>query len=356
MYADTNATVLSNNTNGFTGDVWIKFEFEDKINLAGEIILIFIAILTTLGNTLVLLVTWRERSLHEPNKYFIACLAVADLLCGIFVAPLLAYQHSLNESLYAMSIHLYRFTVWIDAFALTASIYSMTFISVDRYLKISKPLQYKSRMTASKSLKIIITIWLISTAFAFAILLSFSHVTVPFQVDENIWKGIITFLAISAFFLPIVVIFFMYTLIFIIAHKRQKRLWNGKLGETPNGRNQRTVLLQDLKVIRMLLIVVGVFILCWGPFFIHTLIFSYHPNFIIWKNSSLSYRRTMLTTTMIVRRLPYCNSLCNPVIYAFLDQKYKEAFKNFFKRTMCRRRNSRRQPPDTIELRQPRTI
>ena len=232
----------------------------------------------------------------------------------------------------------------------------MTFISVDRYLKISKPLQYKSRMTTSKSLKMIIIIWLISTAFAFAIFLSISYATVSFHADKNILKGIYTFLAISAFFLPIVVICAMYTLIFIIAHKRQKRLRNGELGETPNGRNQQTVLLQDLKVIRMLLIVVGVFILCWGPFFIYKLISYYHPNFIIWKNSSLSYRRTMFTTTMIVRRLPYCNSLCNPVIYAFLDQKYKEAFKNFFKRMMCRRRNSRRQPPNTIELRQPRTI
>ena len=71
MHADTNGTVLSDNTTGFVaeGD-WNKFEFEDKINLAAEIILIFVAILTTLGNTLVLLVTWRERSLHEPNKYY----------------------------------------------------------------------------------------------------------------------------------------------------------------------------------------------------------------------------------------------------------------------------------------------
>ena len=56
--------------------------------------------------------------------------------------------------------------VWIDTLALTASVYTLMFIIFDRYLKISKPLQYRSRMTTTKSLKIIFIIWLISTAFA----------------------------------------------------------------------------------------------------------------------------------------------------------------------------------------------
>jgi hypothetical protein len=49
---------------------------------------IFIMILTILGNTLVLVATWRETSLHQPNKYFVACLAVADFMVGLFAAPL----------------------------------------------------------------------------------------------------------------------------------------------------------------------------------------------------------------------------------------------------------------------------
>ncbi|CAB4036242.1 Dopamine receptor 2, partial [Paramuricea clavata] len=54
--------------------------FLHQLDLAEKNILIIFAICTILGNTLVLVATWRERSLHEPNKYFIACLAVADLL------------------------------------------------------------------------------------------------------------------------------------------------------------------------------------------------------------------------------------------------------------------------------------
>jgi hypothetical protein len=103
---------------------------------------IFIMIFTILGNTLVLVTTWREKSLHQPNKYFVACLAVADLMVGLFVAPLWLH-HLIKEvngdhDTIEMSIHLCRFIVWIDTFTLTASIYSLTFISFDRYVKISK--------------------------------------------------------------------------------------------------------------------------------------------------------------------------------------------------------------------------
>ena len=322
--------------------------------------MIFIAILTILGNTLVLLATWKERSLHEPNKYYIVCLAVADLLVGTLVAPLQVYEVThIRELLFKIvSIHLCRFLIWIDVFALTASICSLTFISFDRYLKISKPLQYKSRMTTSKSLKIIFIIWFISTAFA-------TYAATPYSggsgililrtvcpVDETKTKGFYTFLSISVFFLPTGVISVMYTLIFVVAHKRQRMLRNGELGQTCGHRNQRTVFLQDLKVIRMLLFVVGVFIFCWGPFFVYILILMYTANFDNVISWSLNRWRLMLTTEEILYTLPYFNSLCNPIIYACLDQKYRQALKHLFQRMICRRRNSRRQPPDAIELRQ----
>jgi hypothetical protein len=64
----------------------------------------------------------------------------------------------------------------------------------------------------------------------------------------------------------------LYARIFVVVHKRQKMLRNGELGETSNNQNQRTAFVQDLKVIRMLLAVVGEFILCFGPFFVWALL------------------------------------------------------------------------------------
>ena len=341
--------------------------FREQLDLAEKITIIILAIFTILGNTLVLVATWRERSLHEPNKYFIVCLAVADLLVGMILEPLRLYHLDSESNLVDFNypnIHLCRFMAWLDTFALTASIYSLTFISFDRYLKMSKPLQYRSRMTTSKSLKIIFIIWFISTLFAtYAAIPSsgsqgilFTAVGFGCPVDSSKEKEFETFLTISAFFLPTIVILIMYALIFVVVHKRQKMLRNGELGQTFNDRNQRSAFRQNLKTIRMLLVVVGVFILCWGPYFIYTLLWYYDPNFIDWDLylRSSSYQRRIDVIRLLLPILPYFNSLCNPIIYACLDRTYREAFKNLFQR-MCRPSSGRRQPPEAIELRPLRT-
>ena len=334
-------------------------DFVNQVLLAEKTMLIFISILIIMGNTLVLLATWRERSLHQPNKYFIACLALADLLVGIFIAPVRVYRLSVGDkSPRDMSIHFCRFMVWIDTLTVTASVYTQTFISFDRYFKISKPLQYRSRMTISKSLKIIFIIWLISTAFA-------TYAATPDSGSEGFLagggslcpdyhsgteskiNGYYTFLLISVIFLPAIAILIMYAFIFLVAHKRQKMLRNGELGETSTGQNQRSVLRHDLKIARMLLIVIGAFFFCWFPPVIYLLSSFYNPNaFKDWsRRSHFIYYRVMYL-------VPLSNSLCNPIIYACLDQTYKEAFKNLFQKMKCRTRPNTQQPPAVIELRQ----
>ena len=171
-----------------------RARFWKQRTLEITIILIFIAILTITGNALVLVATWKEKALHQPNKYFIACLAVADLLVGMLLVPSLVYF--VNVPVGDITIHVCRFTVWMDTLALTASIYTLVFISFDRYLKIKKPLQYRSRMTTSKSLKIIFTIWSISTVLVTysatpysgsqgIIQLSRNRRNMPYPVDFN---------------------------------------------------------------------------------------------------------------------------------------------------------------------------
>ena len=64
-------------------------------------------------------------------------------------------------------------------------------------------------------------------------------------------------------FLVVIITLVMYALIFVVVHKRQRMLRNGELGETSTGQNQRSFFRQDLKTVRMLVIVVGEFFFCW---------------------------------------------------------------------------------------------
>ena len=314
-------------------------EFSKKLLLAETILNIFTIIPIIVGNTLVLLATWKEKILHQPNKYFVVCLAFADLLVGLFIGPLRVYLMNLDsESRRSTSIHLCRFSLWIDTLALTASFYTLMFISFDRYLKISKPLQYKSRMTTSKSLKIIFIIWLISTAFATYAATPDSGSTgfiasggICSPADINKQKGFYTFLLVGVIFLPTMVMIVMYTLIFVVAHKRQKMLRSGELGEGQH-RRQRSVLRQDLKNARMLLTVLGVFFLCWFPFIIVNVLNLHIRNIFDWS----SYPFSVHVCFVVIFLLPLLNSVCNPLIYACKDQTYREAFKHLLQRMMCK--------------------
>ena len=364
MLSIHNNRSLHNETNEMlsNSDRMKYFEFRDQLSPARKILVILISILIITGNTLVLLATWRDRSLHQSNKYLVACLAVADLLVGTFIGP--AIVHGLNadyKSLRDMSIHFCRFMVWIDSLAIAASVLTLTFISFDRYLKISKPLQYRSRMTASKSFKIIFIIWLTSAALA-------TYAATPdsgapgILITDSLYCRADNKTLSKKFawgtslcvilFLLLTITLTMYARIFVVAHKRQKMLQNGELGKTRTGQNQRSVLRQDLKIVRMLLIVAGVFCLCWLPGAIWYLLSNYYPNFIDSNNWSLSYLYRINIFNSLVHLLGLSNSLCNPIIYACLDQTYREAFKRLFKKMMCRTRSNTQQPPAVIELRQ----
>ena len=346
MLLSNNTSTLYNYTYGtWTGTDWMTIlEFLNQLRLAMKILYIFSTVLIIMGNTLVLLTTWRDKRLHQPNKYFIACLAVADLFVGLYIGPLKFYYSSVSYNFISgTSVHLCRFFAWVDALVFTASIYTLTFISYDRYLKISKPLQYKSRMTITKSFRIIFTIWLISVSFATYAATPGSGsvgILIPLSLclttEINKYKTFNTILSVCVYFVPAIVIMVMYASIFVVVHKRHKMLQNGELGETcSNLQRQRRGLRQDLKIIRTLLVVVGVFIICWFPLVIYKLLFFYKSNIFYWYTPS-GYMITVFMS-YLVDLLPLMNSLCNPLIYACLDQTYKEAFKSMFQRMMCQR-------------------
>ena len=115
-------------------------------------------------------------------------------------------------------------------------------------------------MTTSKSFKIIFIIWLISTALA-------THSATPdsgadgILITDSFYCRVgnktpskqvawCTSLCVILFLL-VTITLTMYARIFVIGHKRQKMLQNGELGETNTGQNQRSVLRQDLKTVRM---------------------------------------------------------------------------------------------------------
>ncbi|XP_028413609.1 trace amine-associated receptor 4-like [Dendronephthya gigantea] len=210
--------------------------------------------------------------------------------------------------------------VWMDTFAFTISISTLTFISFDRYLKIAKPFRYRSQMTTATSLKVIFIIAFIAIALSTFSATSYSGSSgfivtdsMMCPADRNKENIFYVCLSVGAFFVPSTVILVMYVSIFLVARKRREMLRNGVLGQTFHNQNMRiSTIRQDLKVIQMLFIVVGMFIFCWGPFFIWAMLESFYPIFADNDNNSLNYWYRMEILIATIHTLPFFNSVINP--------------------------------------------
>ncbi|XP_063798220.1 5-hydroxytryptamine receptor 6 isoform X2 [Pseudophryne corroboree] len=129
------------------------------------IFLCFIIFLTTLGNSLLILLIFTQRSLRNTSNYFLVSLFMSDLMVGLVVMP----PAMLNE-LYGKWVLEAEFCcVWysFDVMCCSASILNLCVISLDRYLLIISPLKYKLRMTSCRALGLILATWTLAALASF---------------------------------------------------------------------------------------------------------------------------------------------------------------------------------------------
>ena len=126
-------------------------------------------LLSIIGNALVLVVILGTPSLRSPSVIVLCNLAVSDLLVGLVVQPVY-----IVEQMVKTVPKLQEATRGMGFAGCGVSLWTMTAITVDRFLALHYHLQYPNLMTTSRAIYTIITIWCIITLFSFSILWSLS--------------------------------------------------------------------------------------------------------------------------------------------------------------------------------------
>lgn len=273
-------------------------------------ILATIILLTILGNTLVLLAVSFTPNLRSTTNIFIVNLAIADLLLGVFVLPFSAFLE-MNTKQWIFG---YTFCgVWaaMDVLCCTASIISLCVISVDRYVGVTRPLAYSNIVTHSRATIACFAIWFVSAAISVGPLLGWKEPPPenPYSCEVTKQLGYVLFSVAFSFYLPCFVIFCVYFRIYKAAVKQTKFLETGvKVVKSAGHETTKELTLRvhagahhvlspaarsgaygdktsikvtmanlqgrlakfkrQKKAAKTLGIVVGVFILCWFPFFL----------------------------------------------------------------------------------------
>ncbi|XP_055765530.1 alpha-1D adrenergic receptor-like [Salvelinus fontinalis] len=326
---------------------------DPQVIAVGVFLSVFILV-AIVGNILVILSVLCNRHLQTVTNFFIVNLAIADLLLSIIVLPFSASLEVLGCWVFGRVFC----NIWaaVDVLCCTASILSLCIISIDRYIGVKHCLKYPTIMTEKKAAVILVVVWVSSMVISIGPLLGWKE---PPPTDESVCSiteepGYALFSSLFSFYLPLMVILVMYFRVYVVARRTTKSLEAGvkrernksievvlrihcrsMLEDTSKSKNHpfRSSLSvrlmkfsREKKAAKTLAIVVGMFILCWLPFFFVLPLGSFFPAL---KPSDMVFK--------VIFWLGYFNSCINPVIYPCSSKEFQRAFTRLL-RCQCHRR------------------
>ncbi|XP_076350413.1 dopamine D2-like receptor [Tachypleus tridentatus] len=186
------------------------------------VMLIFLPLLAVFGNILVILSVYRERSLQSATNYFIVSLAFADLLVSAVVMPFAVYV--LVNVDWELSDTLCDFYIAVDVTCSTASIFNLVAISIDRFIAVTQPIKYSKHKNNKRVALTIAVVWVVSAAIGSPIVLGLN--TTPERIPQLCIfynSDFIIYSSLSSFYIPCLVMIFLYYKIFKAIHERAKK-------------------------------------------------------------------------------------------------------------------------------------
>ncbi|XP_072286279.1 C5a anaphylatoxin chemotactic receptor 1-like [Pyxicephalus adspersus] len=299
-----NATESSNNTS--------KPYVVSQVGWFAIVMYSIVFVLGVPGNGLVVYVTTFEMK-RTVNSLWFLNLAVADLLCCI-AAPFSIMQIALGH--WPLGLFACKMIPSILLVNMYASVLLLTIISIDRCALVLKPVWCQNKRTVNKAYVACLVSWILafalsSPAFVFrnttgkdygkiGCAYVFTSLKDRKQTVENF---IAVFRLLMGFVIPFLVITACYTVIL--------RRVSGRYNKSN-------------KTLKLILIVIIGFFLCWLPYHVSGLVLAMNPA------NSTTYK-SFQNWDIIFIALAFINSCINPIIYVLAGREFKSKFKRSIK-------------------------
>ncbi|XP_057329705.1 dopamine D2-like receptor isoform X2 [Microplitis mediator] len=208
-----NQTTSGNGVVSVGGECSVNEDEKSDVNNWWALILVIVPCLTLFGNVLVILAVFRERTLQTVTNYFIVSLALADLLVAVVVMPFAVYV--LVNGAWALSAFICDFYIAMDVTCSTSSIFNLVAISIDRYIAVTQPIKYAKHKNNRRVWMTILLVWAISAAIGSPIVLGLNNT--PDRVPDLCLfynSDFILYSSLSSFYIPCIIMVFLYWNIF----------------------------------------------------------------------------------------------------------------------------------------------
>ncbi|XP_066256639.1 tachykinin-like peptides receptor 99D isoform X2 [Euwallacea similis] len=285
-------------------------------------------IVATGGNLIVIWIVLAHKRMRTVTNYFLLNLSIADTMVSTlnvtFNYVYMLYSHWPFGELYC------KISQFIAVLSVCASVFSLMSISIDRYMAIMTPL--KPRMGRIVTLALVVITWVLGIIIGLPSLLYYKTyrdtysngeervICYPEWPDtrnsnESLYEYYfnVIFLVIT-YLVPILSMTYTYARIGI-------ELWGSQsIGECTQ--RQMDNIKSKRRVVKMMMVVVMIFAVCWLPYQLYFIIISYYPK--------ITRSEYIQETFLAIYWLAMSNSMYNPIIYCWMNARFRRGFKQFF--------------------------
>ncbi|XP_078077473.1 vasopressin V2 receptor-like [Mustelus asterias] len=302
--------VLPNGTLGTLG----HSERDEQLAQAEVAVLGIIFVAATVGNSFLIGILWRRRRRSSRMYIFLMHLSIADLVVAVFqVLPQLIWD--ITEIFLGPDV-LCRTVAYLQLVGMFASTYTMVVMTVDRFQAVCYPMVTFQKSKAYWNTATC-TSWILSLVLSLPQLFIFSKTEVAPGLVQC-WAEFVQPWGLKAYVTWIfLVIFFIPTVVLTMCQVRICRVIRlniytktHQLTEThtvhSRASNVNCISKAMNKTVKMAVVIVLVYVLCWAPYFTVQLCTAWYPSDI---NES-----AVFTILMLLGNL---NSCTNPWIYMY---------------------------------------
>ncbi|XP_028289163.1 delta-type opioid receptor-like [Parambassis ranga] len=266
------------------------------------------------GNCLVMYVIIRYTKMKTATNIYIFNLALADALVTTTM-PFQSTDYLLNTWPFGEVVC--KVFISIDYYNMFTSIFTLTMMSVDRYVAVCHPVKALDFRTPIKAKMINVCIWILSSAAGIPAFVlggtqtnsGITECALQFPEPYAYWDTLMKICVfVFAFVVPVLIITVCYSL--MVLRLKSVRMLSGSREKDRNLR----------RITRLVVVVVAVFVVCWTPIHIFILVKAL---------VSVPETTAIMAAYFFCVALGYTNSSLNPVLYAFLDENFKRCFKDF---------------------------
>ncbi|XP_049285260.1 allatostatin-A receptor-like [Anopheles funestus] len=276
----------------------------------------FIGITGLLGNALVVLVVLSNPQMRSTTNLLIINLAIADLLFVVFCIPFTATDYVLASwpfgELWCKSV---QYLIVVTAHA---SIYTLVLMSLDRFLAVVHPIASMVIRTEKNTVLAITILWVLIITTGLPV--SFAHGIEKFEYHDRVietcgflekdspsWPAFHIAFFLSSYVVPLILISVLYMWML-------SRLWRSSVGgrsaESKKGKK---------RVTRLVVVVVAAFASLWFPIQVILVLKSVD----VFKPDT----HFKISLQIVSHVLAYTSSCINPLLYAFLSENFRKAFR-----------------------------